>query len=1545
MATVTVTTSQNLTSVVYAANDDLVINPNVTLTITATPATRIKTISGTTVGAKLFVQNTSTANMLRLGFTPATFNGSNAISYALDFQNGGTCEFDGTYITAYTGTGAANQTVFANLTVGGQTLDTINFVEVETGSGTGIYEKWAVIPVNVTNFHQSEYGYNGPNITTGTVAVSSGGVVTGTGTNFVSALTTAKRFRAAGHATDYIISSTASTTSLQLTNADGSAYTGGTIAAGATYEIRAGSAYDKFEFYSNDRGTVLFLNPLTLAITCGDGTNGKVVPNGAKVRVPNIFVTADVVQTTLAAAITGTTAAAITLTSGTDFPTTNTGYTDTNSVGTLLVYDATGKAERIGFTSRTGTTISATGMTRGAYNSVAQTFANGSKVYFFPSLTSGVGMVSLRLYVNGSIIAKNVMFSPFFNLAAVGTNGLLQGKDATFENCGFSGRLNAGNPGPIGNFKLKNVLMCPESRWSNSDTNSENAAFISMNGSFHLENIFLCFGLHWYAGATKNGLTLTAITNITKAENIKIWLVRALSAGQSALVINAGTKNIKFKNLTLAGRLTTNGLINVIFDGIAHASSGSVGEVYNPTTNPVMSSGGGSFNVIYRGIVNYEGAYPSYDSFFTGSTYSDYVMINNKGFATFNRRGVQTAFTTSTNGSYSTFAYTKFSNSRFNNATFGAELVGYGVRRIMNTSDQYNASPLSATVGPGTLYGGEVDVQTGPNPRSGTLSQTYDVQAFTVNTDSTTATGGYLCAGPFCPDEKFTGTFSGLSTTAYLDGTGRLYLTAINDQVIISSKYSMKGWSSFNTAGTITQEGNANGNITAGSGNNCTFEFRMVNWGDDITLQSWQSLTLSNLETRRAALTGYSTTVGFNFQMRITANTASAARYFILVRMPGTWDTTYAPPVGYFNCQVTNLLTGSTVALSKDGGTTFTEITTASSSTVNLPIYSDYLGNTINYVVRVRKAGYAPIEISGSVLDDVTYIGNVGVTQRVTQTQIVDANNVPVYGNGTTSALVSLDYAALRIDIGNGSVSGPDLYDTVTNGAVSTTGIKYAWPISSPGLAGGFDVTVENTWKLRRKLVTDTNAAISTFVLYGPNPALSPVDTVNGSVALSHTFVLTLTGLQTGSACALSVDGGTTWTTAIAAGTSVNFNVVFTTYNGTVNYVYRVRKAGYVPIESTGSLTYANGSIPITQAQLLDANGQPIYGNGTTSALVSIDATAKRIDIGNGSVNGPDLFDTVTAWACNTTGIQYVYPISSPGLAGFFDCTVENTWKLRRKLVTDTNAAISVFVLYGPNPALSPVDTVNGTVALSHTFTLGITGSLNGSVVALSLDAGASWSTATSTGATVNFNVVFTTYGGTKNYIVRVRKAGYTPLELSGSIVYANASIPAAQVQVVDINGVAVYGRGAGTTTAYINIVPASLRVDIGNILVVGEDLYDYLAAWQATTTGIQYAEVLQFNGTDSIILNTWKLRRDVAGSTNAMIDMIVSYGPNTALNPVDEANGSVQLFPRTVRQIGGITSAADVWDYAKASATTPGSMGEQVAKKLLEQSKFLALK
>jgi hypothetical protein len=1186
-------------------------------------------------------------------------------------------------------------------------------------------------------------------------------------------------------------------------------------------------------------------------------------------------------------------------------------------------------SERIGYTTISGTTVSATGMTRAAYNTLSKalisdptkSFLAGASVKYIANsgYSDNAGLSRLNLSTGGSIVADTVMFGFGFSFSYLST-AINFAKKISLKRTGILGAVAAAS-GFSGDYIVDSCVFQRDCRHHN-DTSNIYAGIATVSGITEVKNSVFFYPQNRLSSGTVYSCYLNQNANVAAFENNVSIFIRTYQGAHAAFGLFS-INNCHIKNNYSVGRFfVANSENNLIED--TYVSSGPSEYTGLLTLDGAVTLGDYSDKNIVRGIRNIPNTSAYRGNLVSCFNFSSNNIVTNKGYATYDGTNNLSPTLFSDQGTSNTFGFLRVSNTRTGTSGMGSNAYNAGQKRVLCLVTTAYASPMLTTnTGPQPAMESEIDLQFGPQPFSTPPNTTFDSQPFVVCTTPGTVNEGYLCAGTFQPTRNWTGIFSGLSQTAYFNGDGALFITGAADAVEIFSKWPMRGISSFDAAGSITKIGTS-------QDTNALYFFKMSNWGDALP-GSWTALTAANLEAARAALTGYSTSVGINFAMRVTTSVSSGTRNVRVVRMPIFWDTAYTPEVGTWNLDVTNVLTGSTVALSLNNGATWSQIKTAASSTVTLPVTSNWTGSTINYKLRVRKAGYDPIEISGSTKDDVAMIGATGLSIRVDQMQILDANGAAVYGNGTTSALVSLDYAALRIDIGNGSVSGPDLYDTVTNNAVNSTGIKYAWPISSPGLAGGFDVTVENTWKLRRKLVTDTNAAISKFVLYGPNPALSPVDTVNGTVALSHTFTMTVSGLLTGSAVALSTDGGASWSTTTAAGTSVTFPLVFTTYGGTINYTLRVRKAGYDSIESSGSVVYANITIPVTQAQTLDANGQPIYGTGTISALISIDATALRIDIGNGSINGPDFYDTVTAWACNTTGIQYAYPISSPGLAGYFDCTVENTWKLRRKLVTDTNAAISVFVLYGPNPALSPVDTVNGSVALSHTFTLAVTGSLSGSVLAMSLDGGSTWTTATSTGATVNFSVVFTTYGGTKNYIVRVRKAGYTPLEYSGSLVYQSGSVPAAQVQVVDINGVAVYGRGPGTTTAYINIVPGSLRVDIGNILVVGEDLYDYIAAWGATTTGIQYPEVLQFNGTDSIILNSFKLRRNVAGSTNAMIDMIVFYGPNTALNPVDEANGSVQLFPRVVRQGSLSTLGAAVWDYQTSSATTSGSMGERL--------------
>lgn len=84
----------------------------------------------------------------------------------------------------------------------------------------------------------------GTDYTTGTVAIDSAGVVTGTGTTFTSSMV-GKPFKATGHTKWYRVKTYTSATSVTIENDsddEASAYDGGVISAGATYTIQANTA-------------------------------------------------------------------------------------------------------------------------------------------------------------------------------------------------------------------------------------------------------------------------------------------------------------------------------------------------------------------------------------------------------------------------------------------------------------------------------------------------------------------------------------------------------------------------------------------------------------------------------------------------------------------------------------------------------------------------------------------------------------------------------------------------------------------------------------------------------------------------------------------------------------------------------------------------------------------------------------------------------------------------------------------------------------------------------------------------------------------------------------------------------------------------------------------------------------------------------------------------------------------------------------------------------------------------------------------------------
>jgi hypothetical protein len=144
MATITVSTSQNINAVTYAAGDTLSMTNGAVLTIDledagdlAKLATKPGTIQCVTSGA-LSVVNASTT-------TPQVVT-LNSNTQDFRFEKNGRMTVRGAAIELGTGTGASGQAFDLSVSP----YDVIpypSYVEVETGVGTGIYLPWFVVPV------------------------------------------------------------------------------------------------------------------------------------------------------------------------------------------------------------------------------------------------------------------------------------------------------------------------------------------------------------------------------------------------------------------------------------------------------------------------------------------------------------------------------------------------------------------------------------------------------------------------------------------------------------------------------------------------------------------------------------------------------------------------------------------------------------------------------------------------------------------------------------------------------------------------------------------------------------------------------------------------------------------------------------------------------------------------------------------------------------------------------------------------------------------------------------------------------------------------------------------------------------------------------------------------------------------------------------------------------------------------------------------------------------------------------------------------------
>jgi hypothetical protein len=472
-------------------------------------------------------------------------------------------------------------------------------------------------------------------------------------------------------------------------------------------------------------------------------------------------------------------------------------------------------------------------------------------------------------------------------------------------------------------------------------------------------------------------------------------------------------------------------------------------------------------------------------------------------------------------------------------------------------------SIVTTTTSTGGLAKGgvEIDMIAGPHRlfASGTATSIVpnlvDVQPIVVLTN-TAKTVGSVYLGAFSAQNEFDMyTFTG---GVYLDNLGRIYYQTTGDSIIVKSAFALKGFSAFTGTAFDFNYNLGGGNpIPAGT----TVEFRMTNWGTANTGAWTAFVNNSSLETARAALTGYSSSVGLDLQLRITATTTVAGRYLMSMKLPVTIDAAYNPPVfstqiGFNGAQVGTLIAG--YLNSNPSVPVLQASLTLIGTSGSVPMPYDYDATPVAYRLVARLAGWTFSSLTG------TYT-KTDLSIPITQTRVNDLNGAALYTSGVTG--VAVDYVASTVTLST-SRSAVQVWSAVQDSLSLLANLTQADPFSTTnGLSfiSTYTLVVTGTLSAGNVIgnVTLSGSLSSGVVITGNVSQATPTNftgvTINGNLTfntntpISVTFtdcVVTGTISNTGSGLVKVFKAGTTdWLTA---GSNVNSvaNVTVTTPGG-----------------------------------------------------------------------------------------------------------------------------------------------------------------------------------------------------------------------------------------------------------------------------------------------------------------------------------------------------------------------------------------------------------
>jgi hypothetical protein len=661
-------------------------------------------------------------------------------------------------------------------------------------------------------------------------------------------------------------------------------------------------------------------------------TSVNAVPLGATVRIPNIHVTQAPFVTYLSADITNVATSATLNYNGA-----------TNTTGDLQI-----GTERLTWSARTGQAYT---VARAQRSTTAAAWTKGTPARAIPFLSTG-GNQQLPYLDTNSAGTVSLAVCSFHLFYVRGTNfAALSMIDV--------GTLRQDWSGSAAGMIARRVAISHYSAFQNTYPAGLFAGTLA--GDVEIDGLY-CNGDT--AVAAHTGTTLTSLFNITAFRNVEILFARN-AANQSALNFTACAPKVAgatFDDVVVAGgqvAISNSAGIRMLRPRSGASTTGADSTVQLLAYTLVNSSdvdllnlakiGGAHRNAIVQTDVNCKS---------TRVLNAQYDMNGNTGGA-FNPAGVDFFAWNCSVGNARALGPTTANN---------ATAKGVFLRNVRGAQVPAYGASQGGTTQTGTIFDFVPARSTFWTTAIGFVPNFKDAGPMFTLIDSAAGTSGRVCVGGFAGEASLD--MYDLSG-AYLDNGGRLTLETAGDVAVIKSTEPIKGVISFQSAVPLIEQaslvpftvgaagsGFVSGTeyaVTGGSGTGGriragattittaavwvagegylagdvitvpgttnatitltampTFEFRVATPGN-IAGATWADLTAANLAAALGLLSGYDSNVGFDMQVRITANQTVAGASLVNLRLRTVNDGAYAVPESWFT--VTNADAGDTIEL------------------------------------------------------------------------------------------------------------------------------------------------------------------------------------------------------------------------------------------------------------------------------------------------------------------------------------------------------------------------------------------------------------------------------------------------------------------------------------------------------------------------------------------------------------------------------------------------------------------------------------------------------